>query len=190
MLAFRPESSMPRVKSDEPAVRRDVPSVAKSNVANPKRTSTASQPVSGDEPNPADINNENRAGGAGDYWAVIVDALALSGMVKQLAAHCVLERRDEQVLHLRLDEAHAHLGRETMKQRLEQCLQKYFSSTMKLVLRVGQPQSETPAAIQQRLQQQRQEEAEEAIRNDGAVRALEEAFDARIVPETIQPHGS
>ena len=58
---------------------------------------------------------------------------------------------------------------------------------MKLVLHIGQQAVETPAARQQRLQEQRLEEAEAAIKNDGAVRALQETFDAKIVPETIQP---
>jgi DNA polymerase-3 subunit gamma/tau len=147
----------------------------------------AVMPVDADSPRQ---DSPEATSAAGEDWSAIVDALALTGMVKQLAVHCVLERRDEQVIHLRLDEAHAHLGRDTMKQRLEQCLQEHFSDTLRLVLHVGSPSVETPAARQQRLQEQSLEAAEEAIRNDGAVRALQDAFDARIVPETIQPVGS
>jgi DNA polymerase-3 subunit gamma/tau len=189
MLAFRPQGAT-RAKAPQavPAAgqrdggdsARPAPATARSEGA-----AEAAMPDAG-----ASARESSTATDAGDDWAAIVEALALTGMVKQLAVHCVLERRDERAIHLRLDEAHAHLGRDTMKQRLEQCLQEHFSSALGLVLHVGQPPVETPAARQQRLQEQRLEAAEEAIRNDGAVRALQETFDARIVPETIQPVGS
>jgi len=182
MLAFRP-SGAARVISAAPA----------QSVAQPDERSR-SKPVAATKPaatesqhgHPAD-NDGVRGPVAADDWSAIVDTLGLSGMVRQLAVHCALEHRDERAIHLRLDEAHAHLGRDTVKQRLEQCLQERFSGTLKLVLHVGQPAVETPAARQQRLQEQRLEMAETAIKNDGAVRALQEVFDARIVPETIQP---
>jgi len=191
MLAFRPTAArtiqlptMPRATGQGDDGQHNTGGNSQPVAANV--TSTARQQVTDKTTteNPAQIVPESAHGG---HWSVIVDGLSLSGMVKQLAVNCVLERRDEQAIHLRLDEAHAHLGRDTMRQRLEQCLQEYFSSSIKLVIHVGQPQSETPAARQQRLQEQRLEAAEEAIKNDGAVKALQEAFDARIVPETIQP---
>jgi len=117
----------------------------------------------------------------------IVESLSLEGLLKQLAMNCILEKRDERSVRLHLDQAHAHLATEAMKKRLQQSLQGYFSAPLKLVLEIGEPRVETPAARQQRLQGKRQMAAEEAITNDGAVRALQEAFDAQILPETIQP---
>ena len=180
MLAFRPMGAA-RVKS--PALTRGVETEERTRS---KSVASAVRPADEPDSSPAD-NHRARETVPADDWAAIVDTLGLSGMVRQLAVHCVLVQQDERAIHLRLDEAHAHLGRDSVKQRLEQCLREYFSSSLKLVLHLGQPVVETPAARQQRLQEQRLEVAEAAIKSDGAVRALQEVFDARIVPETIQP---
>lgn len=168
MLAFRPgaaERPTPGDRETKPGRQRPA------NSDNRPRNDTAVTAV---------------ADSAGD-WPRIVEALALEGMLKQLAMNCILEKRDEQRVYLRLDQAHAHLGTEALKARLQQGLQQYFSAPLKLKLEVGEPRKETPAARQQRQQGKRQQAAEEAINNDGAVRALQEAFDAQILTETIQP---
>jgi len=187
MLAFRPAGSEKQQVNQQQV-----------SAASTSRGSQASPAISTDKSARPDETSEAPASTAptmqtaavtepaGD-WAQIVESLSLTGMLKQLAINCILEKRDEQSIHLRLDEDHAHLGRDTMKSRLEQSLQQHFSGSLKLVLQVGEPQTETPAARQQRLQQDRQQAAEQAIDNDGAVRALQETFGAQIVPDTIQP---
>jgi len=182
MLAFRPAGLSDNKSSDSRRERRSAPTVP---IARPAQATSAMpvatvQTVAGAEPVVVDAE-------VASDWGQIVESLSLTGMLKQLAVNCVLEKRDEQSIYLRLDEDHAHLGGDSRKQRLEQSLQQYFSVPLKLVLQLGEPQYETPAAQQQRQQEDRQQAAEESIGNDGAVRALQEAFDAQIVPDTIQP---
>jgi len=178
MLAFRPLETAPQKGTRQPLSQSSRPPEVKTPSRGKAANATPLETATAPAPSPA---------GVADDWGQIVESLSLAGMLKQLAVNCVLETRDEQSIHLRLDESHAHLGRDTLKQRLEQGLQQYFSAPLKLVLQVGEPRTETPAAQQQRQQQDLQHAAEEAINNDGAVRALQEAFDAQIVPDTILP---
>jgi DNA polymerase-3 subunit gamma/tau len=192
MLAFRPvgpgmQQSVSPKASQQQGKNPPEPRSSATSVAVGTATRNAEQPVSPVETaiTPAPVMSAITE--SADDWGQIVESLSLTGMLKQLAVNCVLEKREAKSIHLRLDQAHAHLGNDTMKLRLEQSLQRYFSAPLKLVLLVGEPQVETPAARQLRLQGDRQQAAEQAIHNDGAIRALQEAFDAQIVPDTIQP---
>ena len=57
----------------------------------------------------------------------------------------------------------------------------------KLLFTVTQPTAETPAALQERVSQDRLRSAQEAISQDSHVKTLQEMFDARIVPDSIRP---
>jgi len=120
-------------------------------------------------------------------WASIVDALHVTGMVRELAANCVLIRRDTDKVQLLLDTAHEHLRSKNCEKRLEQGLQKYFSAPVKLEIRVGVPVLETPAVQRTRNENERYQAALEAIESDTNVKVLRETFGARVIPDTIQP---
>ncbi len=124
---------------------------------------------------------------SGDEWGQILEALRLSGLLREMASHCVLEGRDAQHLRLVLDAAHAHLLSKQREQQLEQALQRHFGVELKLEISAATPKEETPAARQARQQSERLAAAVEAIESDNGVKALQETFNARIIPETIQP---
>jgi len=196
MLAFRPMTSsekpvqsgrqVPMASPDTQVISPDMTTESRQSTA---QESVKLTPLPGDSEDVSSTSN-NQSVASADNWGEIVESLTLTGMLKQLAVNCLLVKQDEHSIHLQLDEAHAHLGRDSMRQRLEKSLQVFFGLPVKVVLNIGAPTSETPAAQQQRIQTTRLQDAEEAIRNDEAVQALQDVFDGRIVPDTVQPVGS
>jgi DNA polymerase III subunit gamma/tau len=123
-------------------------------------------------------------------WSVIVDGLGLSGMVRMLAQHCELVRRDEGVVGLRIPKMHEHLLDKPYPDRLRSALQQYFGAPLRVTISVGEEEGKSPAAIAEREREQRQAQAVAEIEQDPFVRELVENFDARIVESTIKPNKS
>ncbi len=120
-------------------------------------------------------------------WAGIVAALNLRGIAQQLAANCALQKQDADVIHLTLDAAHSQLYSKQQEERLQQALQDHFGSPLRLVLQVGALDNETPAQRAAREAAKRQQAAQQAIEQDPGVRALQDAFNARIQPDSVRP---
>ena len=120
-------------------------------------------------------------------WASIVDALNITGMVRELAANCVLVTHDANKVELLLDAAHEHLRSKNCEKRLEQGLQGYFSTPVKLEISVGEISMETPALQRTRNENEHYQAALNAIESDDNIKTLRDTFGARIIPDTIQP---
>ncbi len=197
MLAFRPaDVSSPSRRSGLPSVSSAASESAGHNYA----TSSKSMPESISEspvatmvvtPTPpvvaaaskesAPVPNES------NDWHQIVEGLKLSGMLQQLAAHCSMRERDADSIYLHLDQAGTAMLNQDRKKQMQDALSRYFGQPVKLSIEIGACEGETPVKRQQRLQQERQQEAVAAIENDENVRSLIDAFDASVNPQTIQP---
>ncbi|MFZ5592822.1 MAG: DNA polymerase III subunit gamma/tau [Pseudomonadota bacterium] len=123
----------------------------------------------------------------GDEWTTVIEALRLDGMARQLAANCTLKSRDGENIHLILAPTHASLRNKRMEERVQQALSQHYGVAVKLTIDIGVPQGDTPALIREQRELDRQQAAVEAIRSDPNVRALQESFNARVVPDSIQP---
>jgi DNA polymerase-3 subunit gamma/tau len=89
---------------------------------------------------------------------------------------------------LSLDPRLSHLRSTRAEAALEKALQSHFNRPMKLqILMEAAPDRETPARQQQRERDERQQAAVAEIEQDEGVRALQAAFDARIVSGSIKP---
>lgn len=169
MLAFRPmDIAEPNPAASKPAPRAS-PQEGRQPIHQPAVEETA-------QTDPAAVE-----------WAALLERMQLSGMARELAYHCVLVRLDERHCELMLDESFVHLRSDRWQARLEQALCVALKRPVKLTIRVGQSEVETPAILRQRRQQEQLAAAEKAIAEDETVRALMEAFDARIVPESVKP---
>ncbi len=120
-------------------------------------------------------------------WNNIVEALKLEGMVRQLATHCALKKHDEDSVHLTLAPAHLSLRNKKIEERLQQALSQHYGKPMRLIIEVGTPHAETPAVIQGQRETDRRQAAVQTITDDVNIKAMQEAFNARVVPESIQP---
>jgi DNA polymerase III subunit gamma/tau len=182
MLTFRPVTAVgqrqptataPARQQATPAAPRQQQSASPSQV---RRDKTASATPSKDKPGQED-----------EAWHRLVEQLSLQGMLRVLANNCALMSREGNTFHLALAPAHASLRNSKMEERLQEALSAYLGEKVKLLFTITQPNAETPAALQERVSQDRMRSAEEAIVQDNHVKTLQEMFDARIVPDSIRP---
>jgi DNA polymerase-3 subunit gamma/tau len=144
---------------------------SESHVAEPE--STYGQPVS--------------AGDRSD-WATMVARLKIGGLLQQLADNAVMESCDANRIELTLDEKYAQLHNREREGELQAALQEYFNNPgLKLVMQVGAPGQETPAATRKRITDEKQLAAEESIANDPNVKALQEGFNAEVNSGSVRP---
>ena len=122
-------------------------------------------------------------------WREMIESLAISGMVKQLAVNCVLNELAGNRVALTLDSAHHSLLTPRAQQRLQQALADYLDRDIHLEIQVGDTPAkvETPAKAVAREQDERQQQAEQSIEQDSFVQAMKETFNAEIVPGSVKP---
>lgn len=161
----------------------------------PQQKSTPSSTVAsstGSTQEPAGLAQQSRQSVAAKpdktmEWEDITSSLGLKAMARELAVHCTLEKRDNQSIHLKLDPAYEQICTTSAKQRLQQALSGFFNETIKLEVKVGSSDQESPAAKQQRMKEQKQVSAEQAIINDPFVQELAEVFNADLDSAVIRP---
>ena len=181
MLAFRPVEAA---------------SAGQAPTASPRQKLSASVPgkppakaparVGREEIPPPAPGNDHGAREDGD-WHQLVERLSLQGMLRVLANNCALIRREDNIYHLELAPAHATLRNSKLEERLQEAMSAHLGKKVKLLFTVTPPSAETPAALQERVSQDRLRSAQEAIAQDNHVKTLQEMFDARIVPDSIRP---
>jgi DNA polymerase-3 subunit gamma/tau len=140
---------------------------------------------------PAAVNRDSRD------WREILQGLPISGMVKQLAANCVLCEVTDKIVQLSVGEGHKQLCNVKSEKRLQQALCEYFDRDLRLEIIVAKAapavaesvdgRVETPAQSQARETDERQRRAENSVEEDGFVQALKESFNAEIVPGSVKP---
>jgi DNA polymerase-3 subunit gamma/tau len=179
MLAFRPESaSAARVAPGAPAsVPVPARPVAKSLQPAPL-PKQVEEPAPRESP-PSELTPEG--------WSDAVGLLGLAGLARELANNTTLASFENGQVQLVLDEACAQLRNKDREMALKQALERLLRRDLRLEIRVGAPARETPAKERQRLQTERQRDAEQAIDADPTVQALKEKFNARVSPGSVRP---
>lgn len=120
-------------------------------------------------------------------WLEVVQRMDVKGMARELALHCVLRDVDDRSCTLLLDPSHRQLRSDRIEKSLEKAIQAYYKKPLKLAVELEKLEQDTPVAQLQRRQDKRQKAAELEIDQDENLKALKEAFDARLVPGSIKP---
>ncbi len=121
-------------------------------------------------------------------WEQLISELTLTGLAKELAANCVLASRDEQNIRLLLRRPNAHILSDASRDRLQTALQARLGTTARLLIEVvDDATQESPAQLDQKRQQARQEAAQRTVLDDVGVKALIDTFDARIDNDSVRP---
>lgn len=174
MLAFQPASLIATEKTIQP--------VSNTYIAKPAQT--ISNKVSEPEPVAEQIMHKNVEDG---NWQQMVESLPISGIPKQLAANCVLVAKENDVYHLQLSPNLQQLAAKGVQDRLLKAMSSMLGKDIKINIEFKQPETESPAAAEERKQNERQEAAERQIKTDPTVNELIETFDGKILPDSIQP---
>ena len=158
------------------------------------RPETAAEPVaSGRALNPAAAPGHAPAAGAAANtvalrlttvdaanWPAVVDAAALSGMVRQLALNCVPATFERDQLTLRLDPAAADRCTRPIEDKLALGLSKYLGRDIRLVFESSEIDLNSPARQRLLAEQEQRARAVEAFESDPAVKGLRERFGADV----------
>ena len=211
MLSFRPASTgqvvvtATNATANAPAVQPSQNTqAAPAPVSAPAASPQASQPKIA-EPTPSEISSpvspasplSNAVNRDSRDWREILEGLAINGMVKQLAANCVLQSIEDNTVTLAVDAGHQQLRNAKSEARLKQALCEYFDKDLRLEIVVNtgakteavNQKIETPAQSQARETGERQQQAETSIEGDSFVQAMKDNFNAEIVPGSVKPVG-
>jgi hypothetical protein len=120
-------------------------------------------------------------------WPMVVDAAALTGMVRQLALNCVPASFDGGLLTLKLDQAAADWRTKPLEDKLVQALSKYLGKDIRLSFEAAAAEADTPARQRALAEQERVARAASAFEADPAVKGLRERFGADVDAASVKP---
>ncbi|MDN3554655.1 DNA polymerase III subunit gamma/tau C-terminal domain-containing protein, partial [Halomonas maura] len=121
-------------------------------------------------------------------WLHGFEALGLSGLTRNLAAHCVVEADDGSLLTLRLDPSQAAMQAEVHVERIREALAAAGVERRLTIVDGPLPEDiETPRQRAERLAAERHAQAVEALRADPQVQKLQQTFGARLIEASVKP---
>jgi DNA polymerase-3 subunit gamma/tau len=201
MLAFRPVLAQPVIEAPQPGRAAEARKAATRPVAAPPPTpqpapipkpasTPAARPARTTETEPAPTPIPTPvAGGSSEArsWGEMLPHLGLTGMSKMFASHCTLQNVDNGVVLLALSQRHDTLKNDSVVQKLQNALSKYYNEEVKVKILLTAEDPDSPAAREKRDNEQRQLEAEASIASDPVVDELKESLGAEVVPGSIKP---
>ena len=125
-----------------------------------------------------------------DDWQDIIDEMALAGLVKELAGHCILREHTRDRVHLVLSPSQEHLMNTSQKDRLVSALKTRFGDELKVTITVEDSEHETPVQKKNRVEEDRQKAAEKSVESDPKVKLMQDMFNATVDKSTIRPTNS
>ncbi len=121
-----------------------------------------------------------------ENWSSVVEALGVSGAVKELAMNISPVDTRSSPMSFQLDASHDGLLTESRQQTLADAVSAYLGADVRLRIDIGEVTGETPARRRRRVSAERDRAARDAIVNDPHVREIVERFDATVVDESIR----
>ncbi len=186
MLLFRPAGSAESVPAKRPSesvaggARADEP---------PERPAARPQGETPSVTAPATASAESggRGGGLTEAWEEILDRCDMNRMVRLLASHCSLKRREPGLVVLQLSHRHDSMHSESRVQLLGQALSDYFGEPTRVRIEFEEDAPESPAERERRLNAERQLGAEAAIATDPVVEEFRNRMGASVVAGSVRP---
>ncbi|OGO90112.1 MAG: DNA polymerase III, subunit gamma and tau [Coxiella sp. RIFCSPHIGHO2_12_FULL_42_15] len=118
-------------------------------------------------------------------WPDIVAKLSLTGAALVLAQNCTLENLTDTKAHLLIKSSQKALAQPNQIQRLQQALSDYLQRPMRIAIKFGDQEQQTPAELTQQQHEQRQQAAKRQFAQDPKIQQLMQAFDATLIEESI-----
>jgi DNA polymerase III subunit gamma/tau len=181
------EMTLLRMVAFRPTLPGETRASAPAAAATPSTRSSGTEATVGSEKKPAVETLNQNASTPNGKWSEVVPQLGLTGLMRELANNTMLVAHSDGVMTLTLEETHAKLLSKEREEELRKALEQYHGAPTRLKVELGRPVTETPAQEKNRLQDERQQAAVQAIVDDPNVRALQEKFSARVNPASIRP---
>jgi len=131
---------------------------------------------------PAKIRSANQV----DKWANMIDAMSLTGRLRQLAIHAtVSEQSTDDLLLLNLNQATKHLNSDVAHKKLEQSISDFLKRKITVELTIVDETSDDPYQIQSHINDKRYDYAKDLLENDEIIIGLKTHFQAELDENTI-----
>jgi DNA polymerase III subunit gamma/tau len=181
MLAFRPDGALQPVKAS--AARNIAATSATTQMAGAPQQAPP-RPPTAPHATPASLRliSVDAAN-----WPALVEAAALSGMVRQFALNCVPASFENDVLTLKIDQAAADRRTKAIDEKLVQCLSKYFARDVRVLFEISEVELASPARQRALVEQERIARAASAFESDPTVKGLRERFGADVDAGSVKP---
>ena len=190
MLAFKPGDGSGSPKSAGPAKAMSGPAAAKAaaglsapQAAPAKTASVTTKPVNTAASASAVSYNQDDPD-----WQAWMKALPVRGLVQQLAFQTELQKWDEQGGNIKATVivGMPQLASAESVNRLQDALSTYLDKQVKILIETGKA-TQSIAAVEAKIKQEKQEGAEESVANDDFVKSIQAEFGATVVPGSIRP---
>ncbi len=177
LLAFQPwKASPPAAGQDQPGRRRDDPVAGSTNRA-PVAAPTQAKQTQADDPLPVV---------SGEGWQKLIEQMALTGLARELAAHCSLQAYDSEKIHLVLPPGQEYLLKAAQKERLQEAIRQHLGEQIRLLITVDDCTHENPVQMQSRKAAEARQAAVQSIQDDNHVQHLLTTFDGTIDQEATR----
>ena len=124
-----------------------------------------------------------------DNWPALIEEMALNGLTRELARHCVLKDCNGNQVSLILQPGHRHLLSPAQQEQLQAALRRRFDEGLRVLFEEEEGNAaETPAQKQVRARLEEKQAAIKAIEEDPKVKTLQEAFGATIDAASARLH--
>ena len=138
------------------------------------------------EPELKEIENEEvRYAHEVDRWASLIERSGLMGLTRQLALQSAPDINGNHI-ELTVKKDYAHLLNDKTEAELYDVVSR-MAPDCEFVINKSEIAEYSPAAIQQNINDNRQERAEQSIQQDEFVQTLLNEFDAKLIPDSIKP---
>ena len=119
-------------------------------------------------------------------WSALVTRIGVSGAVRLLASNCAYLGRTGDTIQLGLDPRSESLLTKKRKEELARKLSEHFGETLQVNIELSADAQETPVQEENRLADERMEEARQTLEADPNVQALKDMFGAELNADTIE----
>ena len=125
-------------------------------------------------------------------WLTLFPKLPLAGLLKAVAAECVLLATDQGRLQMALDKQQVQIYNERHAEQLQQKLSDYFAKPVKLSIGQREPNDDlqTPAQDRKAKQDARHQLALDSLQQDAVVQYFVQNYQASIVPDSVRSQAS
>ncbi len=188
MLRSRKKQVEKNVKKSNDAISRHSPKTTNVSVVEQATADIviipeiAEQAFSPDIIDPAKVRLANQV----DKWANMIDSMALTGRLRQLAIHATIdEASTDECLQLRLDQSIKHFNSDAAHQQLAEQLSKFLQRQIKVQVTLVNETVADPYQIQSQIDGKRYDYAKSLLLADEIVVQLQDKLQATMHENTI-----
>ncbi|CAM5217873.1 DNA polymerase III subunit gamma/tau [Alishewanella longhuensis] len=120
-----------------------------------------------------------------DPWARLIEQLPVGGLMRLYLLHSAMQQ-ERNTVTLRVGQSQQHLDKGEFRQKLYSAISPVFATGFVLDIRYQSELSDSPLAIQQRIEQERKDYVSRLLQQDPKVQAIQQRFAAQLQLDTLQ----